>query len=116
MAAWRELSRQAVESARRSDKRETAALWQLNSALREAEFGNAGQARNGAKAGLAIAATRDVQIVAALTLARAGDIARAQAISEEIEKQFPVNTTLNHYWLPTIRAYKKNNRRTRPSR
>src|SRR6266699_1224624 len=31
----RELSGQAVESARRSDKRETAALWQLNSALRE---------------------------------------------------------------------------------
>ena len=105
LAKARELSRQAVESARRSDKRETAALWQLNSALREAEFGNAGQARNGAKAGLAIAATRDVQIVAALTLARAGDIAHAQTISQELERQFPVNTTLNHYWLPTIRAY-----------
>src|SRR4029077_20372609 len=32
----RELSRQAVESARRSDEKEPAALWQANAAIREA--------------------------------------------------------------------------------
>ena len=41
----RELSRQAVESARRSDKKEPAALWQANAAIREALFGNADAAR-----------------------------------------------------------------------
>jgi serine/threonine protein kinase len=101
----RELSRQAVESAQRSDKRETAALWQLNSALRDAEVGNDEQARQQVKAGLKIASTRDVQIVAALTLARVGDVARAQAMAEELNKQFPLNTLLGHYWLPSIRAY-----------
>jgi tetratricopeptide (TPR) repeat protein len=107
----RELSRQAVESARRSDKRETAALWQLNSALREAEFGNGERARQQVKAGLTIASTRDVQIVAALTLASVGDVARAQAMAEELNKQFPVNTLLSHYWLPSIRAYVEIRRR-----
>jgi tetratricopeptide (TPR) repeat protein len=101
----RELSRQAVESARRGDQKETAALWQLNSSLREAEFGNSERARQETKAGLGIASTRDVQILAALTLARAGETAKAQAMSEELEKQFPANTALDSYWLPAIRAY-----------
>jgi eukaryotic-like serine/threonine-protein kinase len=101
----RELSRRAVESARDGDKKETAALWQLNSALREAEFGNLERARQEVKAGLATASTRDIQVLSALTLARAGDTARALAIAEELEKQFPVNTLLSHYWLPTTRAY-----------
>jgi serine/threonine protein kinase len=105
LARARELSRRAVESARDSDKKETAALWQLNSALREAEFGNLERAREEVKAGLAIASTRDIQVLAALTLARTGDAARSLAIVEELEKQFPVNTLLNHYWLPTTRAY-----------
>jgi len=101
----RELSQQAVESARNGDKKETAALWQLNSALREAEFGNPERARQGVKAGMAIASTRDSLVLSALTLARTGDAGRALAIAEELEKQFPVNTVLNRYWLPTIRAY-----------
>ena len=103
----RELSHHAIESARDSDKRETAALWQLNSALREAEFGNLERARQEVKAGLAIASTRDIRILSALALARAGDAARALAIVEELERQFPVNTVLNRYWLPSIRAYVK---------
>jgi eukaryotic-like serine/threonine-protein kinase len=101
----RELSRHAVDSALQGDLKETAALWQLNSALREAEFGNPDEARKQVNAGLAIASTRDVQTLAALTLACAGDTARAQAISKELEKQYPLNTFISHYWLPTIGAY-----------
>jgi len=94
-----------VESARRSDQKETAAQWQLNSALREAEFGNSEQARQQVKAALAITSSRDAQILAALTLARVGDIARAQVMSEELAKEFPANTLLHNYWLPTVRGY-----------
>ncbi len=101
----REHSRQAVTSALQSDLKETAALWQLNAALREAEFGNVEQARQLVTAGLTISSTRDVQTLTALTLASVGEMARAQAISEELEKQHPLNTFINHYWLPTIRAY-----------
>lgn len=101
----RVLSRQAVNSARRADLKETAALWQLNSALREAEFGNSKSAAQMTKEGLAIATTRDVRIVAALTLARAGDIGPAEKMAAELERENPLNTAINRYWLPTIRAY-----------
>jgi serine/threonine protein kinase/tetratricopeptide (TPR) repeat protein len=98
-------SRQAIESAQGAGLKETAALWELNAALREAEFGNSVKAEQEAMAGLTIASTRDVQILAALALARAGDITRAKTLSDELEKQFPSNTALNRYWLPTIRSY-----------
>jgi serine/threonine protein kinase len=101
----REFARQAVESATRSDLKETAALWRLNSALRDAEFGNLRQAREEVRAGLALAATRDAKTMAALTLARATDAPGAQRLIDELAKQFPVNTPIQSYWLPCARAY-----------
>jgi serine/threonine protein kinase len=101
----REFAARAVESAIHADLKETAAQWQLYSALEEAEFGNSERARQKVKAGLALASTRDVQILAALTLARAGDATRARALADGLAKQFPLNTSVNGYWLPTIRAY-----------
>ena len=101
----RELSRQAVDSALRSNLKETAALWELNAALREAEFGIFDQARRLVKNGLTISSTRDVQTLAALVLASVGDAATAQPMLETLEKQYPLNTFVNQYWLPTIRAY-----------
>jgi eukaryotic-like serine/threonine-protein kinase len=100
----RDFSRRAVESAQRADEKETAALWQMDGALREAEFGNVAQARNETASALALASTRDMRILAALALARAGDSARAQSMADELEKQNPVNTVIVGYWLPTIRA------------
>jgi serine/threonine protein kinase len=101
----RELSTQAVKSAQRADEKETAGLWRLNSSLREAEFGNMERARQEVKDGLAIASTRDVQTLAALSLACTGNLLRARAIADDLQKQFPRNTMLNQYWLPVIRAY-----------
>jgi tetratricopeptide (TPR) repeat protein/predicted Ser/Thr protein kinase len=100
----RDFSRWAEQSAKRADEKETAAEWQMNGALREAEFGNAMQARNEAASALALASTRDVQILAGLTLALAGDSVRARKIADELEKQNPLNTVVMGYWLPAIRA------------
>jgi tetratricopeptide (TPR) repeat protein/predicted Ser/Thr protein kinase len=100
----RDFSRRAVESARHADEKETAAEWQMNAALREAEFGNATESRNQATSALTLASTRDVQILAALALARSGDTSRAQKMADELEKQNPLNTVIIGYWLPTIRA------------
>jgi len=94
-----------VESALRSDQRETAAQWQLNSALREAEFGNTEEARQQVRSALALTSSRDTKILAALTLARVGKIAQAQTLADALATQFPKNTFLNNYWLPTIRGY-----------
>jgi tetratricopeptide (TPR) repeat protein len=100
----RELSRRASESARRAGEKETAAGREMNAALREAEFGNAAEARSRIDAALALDSTQDTEILAALALARAGDSERAQKMADELEKQNPANTTINGYWLPTIRA------------
>jgi tetratricopeptide (TPR) repeat protein len=100
----REFSRQAVASAIRGDAREAAAGWQADDALREAEFGNRDQARRSALAALALTSTKQVQIAAALALARAGEVAQAQRIAATLEKNFPEDTLLRSYWLPSIRA------------
>jgi eukaryotic-like serine/threonine-protein kinase len=100
----RELSRRAVESARRNDLNEVAAIWRMNAAVREVEFGNASLALEAVEEGLRLADTRDSQVLAALVLARAGDAARAQTFADSLEKRFPQSTELNSYWLPSIRA------------
>ncbi len=104
LVAARELSQRAVESARHNGDAETAAQWQVNSALREAEFGNPQRARAQAGSALALTLTRDVQILAALAFARSGDSARAQQLAEDLAKRFPLDTVINGYWLPTISA------------
>jgi DNA-binding winged helix-turn-helix (wHTH) protein/tetratricopeptide (TPR) repeat protein len=100
----REFSRRAIESAQRAGNREAAVLWQMNVALREAEFGNWQVARQGAAAALALASTRDLQTVAALILAQAGDPRQAQKLSDDLARHYPLDTLINGYWLPTIRA------------
>jgi len=100
----RDFSRRAVDSAVRNDSKETAALWQVNAALREAEFGNAAVAKQDVAAALALAPGHDVKLFAALTLARIGEAARAKTIVEELEKNYPSDTILKVYWLPTVKA------------
>jgi len=100
----RDFSRRAEDSAVRNDSKETAALWQVNAALREAEFGNPAVAKQDVAAALAIAPGRDVKLLAALASARVGDAARAKPIVEELEKNYPSDTILKVYWLPALRG------------
>jgi tetratricopeptide (TPR) repeat protein len=100
----RDFTRRAVDAAVRNDSKETAALWQVNSALREAEFGNTAAAKQSAMAALALAPGRDIKMLAALTFAQIGEGHRAKAIVEELENAYPSQTMLKVYWLPTIKA------------
>ena len=100
----REFSSRAIESAQRARKGETAALWRVNEALREAEFGNRQVARHGAATAMILAPTRDVQTMAALALAQSGDSRQAQKMSEDLAQRYPLDTLIHGYWLPTIRA------------
>ena len=100
----RVFSRRAVDSAVRADSKETAALWQVNAALREAELGDTASAKQGVTAALALSPGRDVRVVAALALARMGDAPRATALVGELERSYATNTLLKLYWLPTINA------------
>jgi eukaryotic-like serine/threonine-protein kinase len=100
----RDFSRRAVDAAVRADSKETAAIWQMNAALREAEFGNLDAAKQDLSAALKLSAGRDVQMLSALALARSGESARAKTVTEQLEKSYPSETLLKVYWLPTIKA------------
>ena len=100
----REFLRKAVDSALQNGAKGRAAEWQAHAALREAEFGNVIQARKQATAALTMTSGTDVQALAALALARAGDVGRARAIAQDLSQQFPNDIWLASYWLPSIRA------------
>lgn len=100
----RELASRAIDSAKKNDAKETAAGYQADSALREVEAGNREQARADANAALKLASNREVKARTALVLAWAGDTAGAEKLAAELEKSFPVDTLVQRYWLPSIRA------------
>jgi eukaryotic-like serine/threonine-protein kinase len=101
----RELTKQAVDSAIRADSKERAALWQENAAVEQAAYGYAKEARQIAAAGLRLdPASQGVGSEAALALAMAGDTARAESLSQDLGKRFPLDTQLQSLWLPAIRA------------
>ena len=99
-----ELTGRAMDSAQHNDAKESAAAYQSAAALREVEAGNREQARAEAHAALKLAPNRDVRAIAALALARAGDTAGAEKLAAELDKAFPLDTLVQRYWLPTIRA------------
>jgi tetratricopeptide (TPR) repeat protein len=99
-----ELTRRAMDSAQHNDAKETAAAYQAEAALREVEAGNREQAGAEANAAVRLAPNRDVRAMAALALARAGDTAGAEKLAAELDKTFPLDTLVQRYWLPTIRA------------
>ena len=99
-----ELTGRAMDSAQHNDAKESAAAYQAAAALREVEAGNREQARAEANAALKLAPNRDVRAIAALALARAGDTAGAEKLAAELDKTFPLDTLVQRYWLPTIRA------------
>jgi eukaryotic-like serine/threonine-protein kinase len=103
-AKAREFSQRAVELAQRADDAEDAAKKQMNAALREVEFGNGVRARSAVASALALSSTTSARTLAALAFARAGDLDRAQKMADDLQKENPLNTLINDYWLPTIRA------------
>jgi tetratricopeptide (TPR) repeat protein len=104
LASARKLSQRAIDSARGNDSKETAAAWQMNAALREAEFDNPSRSRQQIVLALGEAPTRDVRVLAALAFSRIGNIDQAEGMAHDLAKLFPLNTAINRYWLPAIYA------------
>jgi tetratricopeptide (TPR) repeat protein len=100
----RAFSQRAVELARKNQQNGTAAGWQVSQALREVEVGYSDQSRKDVAAALTFSSDRYTQALGALALARAGDSAQAQKIADNVAKEFPVDTGVNNYWLPVVRA------------
>jgi len=101
----RELTTRSVESAIRADSKETGAIWQENTALREAAFGNVAEARQAAAEGLKLVpASQGVALEAALAFAMVGDTARAESLAQDLNKRFPLDTQMQTLWLPAVYA------------
>ncbi len=100
----RELTQQAVESAKRNGSTDTVALWQVNEALREAEFGNTALARKAAADAMSLSSKPDIELLAALALARSGNTVQSSALADKVAAEFDRDTMIQAYWLPTIRA------------
>ena len=105
LGAARELTTRAVASAIRADAQESGSLWLANSALREAGFGNATQARQAAEQALKLApASPGIEAEAALAFAMAGDVSRAESLAQDLNRRFPLDTQMQSLWLRAIRT------------
>jgi len=101
----RELTKRAADAALRTDNKESAALWQDDGAIREAEFGNSADAKREVGAAVGLGTNdRPSSEEAAVAYAMAGDAARAEAIIQVLTKRFPLDTLVKSYWVPTIEA------------
>jgi tetratricopeptide (TPR) repeat protein len=98
------MSRRAADLARKADRRETEALYEADAAVREALFGNASVARQRAVDALELSKSRDVEYVAGLALAVAGDSSRSQALTEDLARRLPEDTSVQFTYVPTLRA------------
>src|SRR5262249_2669057 len=99
----REFFARAADMAERHDMKGRAAEFAADHALTEAAFGNCQQAREVANG------IRKVQrgewfdlSEAALALALCGEVAQAQAIADELAKQYTRATLLHMFYLPQV--------------
>jgi eukaryotic-like serine/threonine-protein kinase len=106
----RESSQLASESARRNNSKETAALWQAYAALHEAELGFPREAWQQAQSAWSSAPGRDVRVLAGMALASAGYTVEANKLADSLNREFPLDTMVQFYVLPSIQATLANNR------
>jgi len=100
----RRWSQRASDLARQAGHRERAALFETKSALFEAFFGNAPLAERTAKDALELAKNREVKYGAALVLAMSGDAYQAQSLANDLERDFPEDTSVRFNYLPAVHA------------
>jgi serine/threonine protein kinase/Tfp pilus assembly protein PilF len=100
----RKWSENAIRLAQQAGHRERAALYETKAALWEAFFGNAPMAEKTAVAALTIAKNREDRFGAALAIAMSGDAFQAQSLANDLERDFPEDTSVRFDYLPAVRA------------
>ncbi len=100
----RRWSQSAISLAQQAGHRERAALFETKAALWEAFFGNAPMAKRTAKDALELAKNREVKYGAALALGMSGEGSQAQSLANELERDFPEDTSVRFNYLPAVRA------------
>jgi tetratricopeptide (TPR) repeat protein/predicted Ser/Thr protein kinase len=101
----RGLAIRAADASTRADSKEYAGIAMETAAIREAAYGNREQGLKDAAAGLKLdPESQAVRATAGIALAMGGDTARATALVEELNRQFPADTQIQSLWLPAMRA------------
>jgi DNA-binding winged helix-turn-helix (wHTH) protein/tetratricopeptide (TPR) repeat protein/tRNA A-37 threonylcarbamoyl transferase component Bud32 len=86
-----------------SDPAEIARVLAL-SALQNAEAGRANQARKAEDELLQSRLDRHIRMTLALALARSGRTEEAERLADEVSQEAPLDTTVQKYFVPTVRA------------
>ena len=100
----RRVSNRALDMALQQGQPEAAATYQAATAVWEALYGNAAEAKRSAMAALALANGRDVEYAAALALGFTGDASRSEALADDLDKRFPEDTFVRYTYVPVLRA------------
>jgi eukaryotic-like serine/threonine-protein kinase len=100
----RETFNRSIDAYEALNKKEPAANVLALQARIEAETGDEASAKRDATAALALDSSIVVKERAAYAYAKAGEIAKAQALVDEVAKAFPDGTLVNKFELPAIRA------------
>ena len=107
----RELMLHLDGSVQRNDAKGTAGTFQSNAALIEVQSGYTEQAKADSYAAIKLERARRgaqpnelVLINAALSLALAGDTAGAERLAAELDRYFPLDTLVQRFLLPVLRA------------
>jgi DNA-binding winged helix-turn-helix (wHTH) protein/tetratricopeptide (TPR) repeat protein len=100
----RMMASRAVQLAREANQPERAAMYEAGTAVREAFYGEALEARRDALAAHALSDGRDVEWGVALAYALSGDFPESQRLATDLEKRFPNDTYVRMVYLPELRA------------
>ncbi len=100
----RKLAERVMGLALRTGDKEKAATFRAELALREAEIGNTNAALGFAHDALALHKIPGVEILSAVTFARAGRAEEAQQLADDVNRNHPLNDAIQSNWLPSIFA------------
>src|SRR5580692_5635548 len=100
----RENLRRASASAAAEDLKEAAASYRADGAIHEALYGNSVEAEQSLRSVPIATSGQDLQAAAAMAYAFAGNRPRAQALADNLAKQYSENTLVQFNYLPVIRA------------
>ena len=100
----RELTRRAVDSARRAQEKETAAEYLGHNAVREAIVGSSAVAKEDAQSAIAEINGKNAEGFSAIAFALTGDAANANRLIDDLGKRFSQDTIVQFEYLPMARA------------
>jgi DNA-binding winged helix-turn-helix (wHTH) protein/tetratricopeptide (TPR) repeat protein len=100
----RELSRSAADLLEKDSDKEAASRCLAQAAVREAEVGNSSRAQEFISQAQKLSRDQDTMMLIALSMALTGNARQAGVLGDELDKQWPLGTYVQKYWLPLIRG------------